>query len=318
MAIPTLAHETGRSNKTTAASTSYVLISGTIGSDTYQAFVPANATSSCRLVIWNHAFQENYQADLQGTGGTAWTLSLTEWFVDQGIILIAGTETGDNWGNAATRTAVTAMYNEINNALSVSKLVQYGESMGGLAALNWSCRNNVAPLVGIMTVSGVCDLSLATGWGATYTSAENPMEEAASGWAGLPIFMASSPQDTTCLESQNTNPFITHVGAAATFTHVEGTGNHLTSGNYPVASMKSWLLSVLPAPVAMYPVGASPHDKAMIDLATAGYTSGTLADRAFACLRAKGYSGTLDDMLVQAGGQHFIDLYPDFKAMGLL
>lgn len=70
--------------------------------------------------------------------------------------------------------------------------------------------------------------------------------------------------------------------------------------------------------VVIYPLGATVDDKAMIDLATAGFAQGTLSDRAVAFLRSKGYTGTLDDMLVQAGGQRFIDLYPDFKAMGLL
>lgn len=239
-----LASETSRTTGATSGSTAYTKVVGTLGSDGWVGYFPSASTTGIKAMIWNHPYQSPYDNDIAGTGDSGWTFTLTSWLLDNGISIVSSNDAGDQFGNAAVMTAIDSLYAAVNNFFGIGKLIVYGESMGCAATLNWTARHNTAPLVGAMTISGVCDTSLFSAY-FTYSAAYNPMLTTASSWAGLPIFMESSAADGTVSETSNTNAFITHLGGAATVTKVEGTGDHLTSGNYPVSSMESWITSVM-------------------------------------------------------------------------
>lgn len=249
--IPTISGETSRTTGTTSGGTAYTKVVGSLANadtgspDGYVAYFPTNINHNIKLLFWNHPYSSPYDADIAGTGDSGWTFTLTQWLLDQGIAICSSNDAGDDFGSSKVMTAISNLYGAINTAMTVSKLIMYGESMGASAALNWSARHNTAPLVGVMTISGVCDTSLFSSYYSDYSAAYNPMLESASSWAGLPIFMESSASDTTVDETSNTNAFITHLGGVATVTKVEGTGNHLTSGNYPVSNMESWITGVM-------------------------------------------------------------------------
>lgn len=234
--------ETSRVNGTTSGGTAYIKITGTLGSDGYVGYFPASSSSNINLVIWNHPYDSPYDQDIAGTGDSGWTFALTSYLLDHGIAIVAGNDAGDQFGGSAVMTSISSLYTAVNGTYSVGKVMLYGESMGGAATLNWTARNPSMPIIGAMLISGVCDTSLFTsGFGTwTYDAAYNPMLETASGWTGLPLFMASSPQDNTVNEAANTDDFITHLGGVATVTHVETTGDHLTAGNYPTTQMESF------------------------------------------------------------------------------
>lgn len=251
--IPTLSGETSRTTGTTGGGTAYTKIVGSLSnatsgsSDGYVGYFPTAITSNIKLLIWNHPYESPYDADIAGTGDSGWTFALTSWLLDNGIAIVSSNDAGDDFGSAKVMTAIDNLYGAVNTAMGVTKLIVYGESMGGSAALNWTARHNTAPLVGCMVISGVCDTSLFSSYYSDYNAAYNPMLTAASSWAGLPIYMESSPSDTTVDETSNAHAFQTHVSGQAVMTAVEGTGGHLTSGNYPVSGMESWITSVMSA-----------------------------------------------------------------------
>lgn len=247
--VPTLSGETSRTTGTTANGTAYTKVVGTLAnatsgsSDGYVAYFPSAIHSNIKLLIWNHPYESPYDADIAGTGDSGWTFALTSWLLDNGIAIVSSNDAGDQFGLPPVMTAIDNLYGAINTAMGVTKLALYGESMGGAATLNWTARHNTAPLVGAMSISGVADTSQFTSY-FTYNAAYNPMLTAASDWVGLPIFLGSSPQDGTVNEAQNATAFANHVAGQAVVTHVETTGDHLTSGNYPVAAMESWFNGV--------------------------------------------------------------------------
>jgi hypothetical protein len=216
---------------------------GTLGSDGWVGYFPNDFVADVNFLMWNHPYESPYDDDIAGTGDSGWTFTLTSWLLDNGIAIASSNDAGDQFGNAAVMAAEDALFGQVDDFFAVDKLVVYGESMGGAACLNWTARNNTAPLVGAMVVSGVCDTSKFSSY-FPYDADYNPMITAASDWAGLPIFLASSPSDTTVLETENADPFVTHVSGQATTTHIETTGGHLTSGNYPVSNMESWWTAV--------------------------------------------------------------------------
>lgn len=240
-----MASESSRTTGTTSVGTAYTKVVGTLGSDGWVGYFPSDATTGLNLLLWNHPYESPYDADIAGTGDSGWTFALTSWLLDHGIAITSSNDAGDQFGTAPVMAAIDAEFGQMNDFFTIGKLAVYGESMGGSACLNWTARNNTAPLVGAMCVSGVADTSQYTSYGTwTYSAAYNPVLEAATDWADLPIFLASSPDDTTVDENTNAHAFATHVTGQAVLTTVETTGQHLTSGNYPTADMEAWWTSV--------------------------------------------------------------------------
>lgn len=101
-----------------------------------------------------------------GAGETAKVLSdpknekrgILDSLSDAGYLVTSITSTKDNWGSPVSLKAYDALYDWIRSDFSTQKIGLLCQSMGGLSAYNWACRNTGAVL-GVYGIYPVTNLA---------------------------------------------------------------------------------------------------------------------------------------------------------------
>lgn len=178
---------------------------------------------------------------VHGAGGTGLTAinfygdgdkHATNEFAEAGYVSLSPDLGGpQTWGSAAITDKMTAAVNYLHMLPNVApgKVVLYGQSAGGLAALNWAAANPslVSCIVLIVPVVNLTDIKVnnRTGYAslvdaayggnyseAVYGSTRNPKTMAAAGkYANIPILIHYGLTDTTCVPAE-TEQFAAIIG----------------------------------------------------------------------------------------------------------
>lgn len=153
------------------------------------------------------------------------------------------------WGNQTALNAMTQSYNHIQtlSGTTPGKIALVGNSMGGLAALNWAKANiaKVSCIVGVIPVINVTDIKVndRQGYGsiinaayggswleATYGASYNPATIAASGvYDDTPMLFFYGTTDTLCVP-EAIQAFKTTVGDNVTLVPIVG-GHEISTYN---------------------------------------------------------------------------------------
>lgn len=197
-----------------ALSQTFNLTTPTVGGQAAQYLVPT-APLNGKLIMYVH-----------GAGDTLLWLNTNaigtrEALLRQGYILAGSAAAGDNWGNQAGLDSYTALYNDILTRFpSVSKIMMYAGSMGGMCSL-LTIGNNTFPVKAWYGVFPVTNLAAeyalsftaaintaynipGGGSYATQTAGHDPNLLSGSLYT-LPMRFTASPSDTTVPKTQNTD-----------------------------------------------------------------------------------------------------------------
>lgn len=209
---------------------------------------------------------------VHGAGGTGLTAlnwygdgdpHATNTFTDAGFTSLSPDLGGpQTWGNSNITDKMSTARNYLLTLPNVKpgKIVLYGQSAGGLAALNWAAANPtlVACIVLIVPVVNLTDIKVnnRTGYaalidaayGGNYSEAvhgatRNPKTMAAAGkYAGIPILIHYGLSDTTCIASE-TEQFADIVGDNVEMVSYP-TGHDMTTYmDVDNRSLAEWVLS---------------------------------------------------------------------------
>lgn len=212
------------------------------GGQAAELLMPANYNGT--LVIYYHGVggdQDSYRSEavLQPLMGR---------ILQAGYAVASCNNHGNNWGNQDSIDDTVALYAWARQQLgTVSNVIHFSQSMGGMAGLN-TIASGLVPVAGWLGIYPVCSLAamfdsnsgtyaaqIRTAYGiagdgsdyATQTDGYDPLELAASTWNGIPMRMFASASDTVVDKAENADAFATKVdGFATENTVVACTGNH--------------------------------------------------------------------------------------------
>jgi Dipeptidyl aminopeptidases/acylaminoacyl-peptidases len=207
---------------------------------------------------------------VHGAGGSA--LTALQWYdngkphasntlADAGYTSVSADLGGpQTWGNSVATNLITTAKNYLQTLPHVKpgKVVLYGQSAGGLAALNWAAANPtlVSCIVMVVPVINLTDIKVnnRTGYaalvdaayGGAYSEAvhgatRNPKTMASAGkFAGIPILIHYGLTDTTCIPSE-TEAFATIVGENVDMVS-HPTGHDMTTyGDVDNVALVDWI-----------------------------------------------------------------------------
>lgn len=194
----------------------------TVGGNACRIQVPAVQNGG--LVMYYHGSsgtQDSYVDSLH--------LAITTELNARGWVVAASYAAGNNWGNAAGLAAHQALYDYVIAAYRIAKIVHWGVSMGGLAALSL-VANQTVRADGLMLVYPVIDLAhmqansyLQSGINdayvanngnfATKSAGYDPMQRTTSLYLGIPMRFYASAADTIVPKTNHTDAFRTKIAA---------------------------------------------------------------------------------------------------------
>ena len=191
-----------------------------------------------------------------GQGGTQnepWTLDfapLRTPSIDAGWIWAASNMAGANFGNAAGVTSISQLIAWVKTHYTVTDIVLYGVSMGGLPAMNYIANGGYDPLlrgfVGGVAGQSLADLfnnvpstkaAIKTAWGfaadgdyGTATAGGDPMLRTTSLYAGLRYCWFASFEDTLLSPTPHSVAMRDKLASVATEATLQTTtGDHVTT-----------------------------------------------------------------------------------------
>lgn len=145
---------------------------------------------------------------------------------------------GNLWGNPTAQARLVDAHAALVAAYDLDEEVYlFGSSMGGGAALT-AISDRTLPIRAAYLGQPVCDLVQLwsnpsfTTLPAAYDNdtalrdASNPINRAASTYAGVPLLFVASDSDTTVSKALHTDAMRTHIGSETTTYLVTSTGNH--------------------------------------------------------------------------------------------
>ena len=163
--------------------------------------------------------------------------------------VIAGSYSGSDahWGNPASIERLKIFYDYLIATFSPTRVILWGESMGGCIALKALADSRFAPIKGAYLNFPACSLTAMNYGGfvaqlaAAYPSGfagESPTDIAGSAYAGKRLRFTHSPSDTVVVKTTNTDAMRTIVSGQATESGlVTTTGEHGDISNYDATDM---------------------------------------------------------------------------------
>ena len=224
---------------------------GTLNGQAFRLFVPSGP-SPRPLVLYSH-----------GRGGDVMSLEsvtyvsylLLDDLLANGWMVATTDAHFDNFGNGDACTDFAALRNWVNNIYPVSDVVMWGESMGGLAALNAvSGIGSIPDMRGAMVFAGLSDLA-AVYANATFTAGVNsaygitgtapntyalktagfdPILQPDANYAGKRFMLAAAASDSVAPRAVHTDPMASKLTAAGATEVVVSTfsGSHSSPTRY--------------------------------------------------------------------------------------
>jgi hypothetical protein len=221
-------------------------LTGTISSDAYQIKhpLPAKKTNPA-VIIYAHG---------SGVTQDAIDVGLHTDVVAElrkaGYMMVAANLGGENWGNDAGLDRLAAIYDYVNTTYEPSRVMFWGESMGGLVTLKALADARFTAVKGGYFTYPVCSLtSMNYGGFATLISAaypsgftgESATDLAGSSFAGKRLRFTHSAADTVVSKTSNTDAMRTIIGSnAIESTLVTTTGDHGNASNFDAADFVSF------------------------------------------------------------------------------
>lgn len=195
-----------------------------------------------------------------------------------GYLVAASTAQGDGWGNAASCTDYLNLITYCEATYSVTGIMLWGSSMGGLAALTLCGYLRPAKIRGALLIQPVCDLdatyhdhtafdtSINTAygmgsWNAGTVGNYDPFDRPASEYAGLRYRFYASPSDTYVSKALNTDAMAAKIASVATEAAVVAvTGDHGDPSHWSWAAFAPFIARVFTtAPLSLVDLsGTSP------------------------------------------------------------
>ena len=170
-----------------------------------------------------------------------------------GVAWLSGRMHSNSWGNAACMADVRAMYEWATSVISVSGFIVFGNSMGGVAALNVIQRDVVPGVYGCYLTDPAIDLrerylnnpdgNVGIAYGlsadgldegyATKTAGFDPMIAEWARYRGMPINIRASSTDTTVPLIEHGRPFETKLKLHNDIVVTDlGSGNHNNANRF--------------------------------------------------------------------------------------
>lgn len=252
--------EEGRSEHETPAGTGYSRRVLNFAGQRALAYVPdgvAPATHTA-VALMCHGFADSYEwIDPAASPSHGATSALS--FVDQGWVVISHHLHGNNWGSDVAIADLLDCYVWAASTWWIDDVVLLGFSMGGMTVYN-ALGHQALPDVTAVTVNGVVDIR--TNWLdeayrvygglneaelGLYMQGHDPARDGPVRWAGVDLFLSSSPNDTVCPAPEQAGLFHDRVGDVASIEFRTHTGGHLAQESFMVSDVLDWLAPRVPA-----------------------------------------------------------------------
>jgi len=216
-------------------------LTGTISSDAYQIKhpVPAKKTNPA-VIIYAHG---------SGVTQDAIDVGLHTDVVAElrkaGYMMVAANLGGENWGNDAGLDKLAAIYDYVNTTYEPSRVMFWGESMGGLVTLKALADARFSAVKGGYFTYPVCSITsmnyggfvslISTAYPSGFTG-ESPTDLAGSAFAGKRLRFTHSAADAVVSKTTNTDAMRTIIGSNAIESGlVTTTGEHGNASNFDAA-----------------------------------------------------------------------------------
>jgi len=221
---------------------------GTAGGQAVRLEGPSHLASA-PLIVWCHESGGSQNSPWSN----AFSASLVSALVDSGWIIASSNMGGaTTWGNAAATNSIAPLIAWVETTWTVTDIVLVGQSMGGIAALNYIGLGGYDSRVrGFVGTAGAASLAamwaqagfkadIRTAYGfvddgdyATATSGRDPMLRTASAFNGLRYRWFTSPGDTAVTKVDHADPMSARVtGALERQVVVAGSGGHFDPTSY--------------------------------------------------------------------------------------
>lgn len=209
------------------------------------------------LVIMNHGYADSYTwvdpaASVKHGAASAMI------FVERGWVVISHNAGGNNWGSDAAVSDVMDAYDYAARRWFFEKIAVMGFSMGGLLAYNVTGKKALPQVDAAITINGVVDIR--TNWldeayrvyGGTnesqmtqYMAGNDPLHDDPDRWAGLPMFITSSPNDSVTPTAAQAQRFYDRASTPEKIVFRTHTGSHLAQESFMVSEVLAWMKDVV-------------------------------------------------------------------------
>ena len=232
------------------------------------AYVPdgvAPATHTA-VALMCHGFADSHEwidPAAPPSHGAASALS----FVDQGWVVISHHLHGNNWGSDVAIADLLDCYVWAASTWWIDDVILLGFSMGGMTVYNALGHQALPDVAAAVTVNGVVDIR--TNWLneayrvygglnetelGLYMQGHDPARDDPARWAGVPLFISSSPNDTDCPTPEQAQVFYDRAATPDVIEFRTHTRGHLAQESFMVSDVLDWLGPRVPA----YDEGQSP------------------------------------------------------------
>lgn len=186
--------------------------------------------------------------------------------VDRGHVVACGDLHGDSWANPTAMGDMAELHAWADARWNVTHVVYHGTSAGVLTSAVAAGRGVLPNLAGMVLIDGVLNpqqfygqstsaaTSMNAAWGTTDATSfaaaivgHDPVNDPATNWANIPIFMAASPNDVTVRKTPNSDEFYARLTTPGVVTYTATTGGHVTEGNFLHPQALAWLDTIAPA-----------------------------------------------------------------------
>lgn len=234
--------------------------------DSTGLFVPLHVQDGTGITLlitvhgWGSADEQGYSF-LDGDVGQI----LGRAAVDRGWVVASPHLSGSQWANDVAMTDFANLYAWANGRWNVERVVLHGTSAGALAVSVAAGQGIFPNLAAMVTIDGVYNLqnwygsgasrkaSVDAAWGTTTLEelqtlipGHDPVNDPATNWAGLPIFMAASPADTVVAKVRHSDEFYGRAATPEEITYTTTSGGHVVPANYLFPQTIAWLDARVP------------------------------------------------------------------------
>ena len=233
--------------------------------------VPSSPASPACCVIYCHGRGESQQniynqADIKKA--TVDAITGAGIYMASSLATAAGVG-ANSWGNAGAVEAVVQLMRYMRATYSVSRFVLWGDSMGGVLALNViaSGRERVLGFLGHAPVCNLADMraraygsEIDTAYGvatspatfANKTYGYDPVLRHAFAHQHIPTLMAASASDTTVSKANNADTFAALLaGTVRSVTVATATGGHIDNSHFDATRDLAFVQGCFSTPVAL-------------------------------------------------------------------
>lgn len=252
--------EESRETLTTPGGTPYEKVLLNFAGQRALAYAPATTTprTHTALVLMCHGYVDRYTW-IDPTATTTHGVAAAMSHVDQGWIVVSHDLHRNNWGNDDAISDLMDCYQWAASIWWIDDVILQGFSMGGMTTYNALGARVLPDVTGAVTVNGVVDIR--TNWLdeayrvyggmnvdqlGEYMIGHDPARDDPDRWAGVPIFMSSSPNDTVCPTPVQAQVFYDRATTPDLIEFRTHTSGHLAQASFMVPEVTAWLTALVP------------------------------------------------------------------------